>query len=368
MMRSVSTVALSVAIGIFTGSGAQANDGGLPGLKIQSVPTKQSDNPGQRFFELAESALQVELSSWKDIPQRSSLSSQATKISTFIPRGLSDLVASYRKDLLRNKLTEEQILNAVLPRLAARGWKHEKLAAASAKKLLQLSMELVMDQLEYFGDTDKVYDWEKNNLFFYFDLGRGDCDKYAGLSSVIYYTLKDQFQNTEHLYLLDENVGSNAVRPMEMYLINPEMGRPRLVTGHAWLAVLSLSEKGVWKLGHLDPTWADHDGNVDALDETHVDHETWRYYFFKALNNPRAVIAEFKADKVSGDHSVILENKLDMLVWALHETRDLNGLASLHRYMIDNPKAPRRAKEAYQVAFQRNEAASAALLLMHPKK
>jgi len=217
------------------------------------------------------------------------------------------------------------------------GYSPEKLKTPSVKDAIMAAVEIVGSRLTYY-DVDIDMEFIKEHGEFlpndvYFHLGLGDCDKYRDAIIAVFALIKELNPGLQNVYLSNEELGGNFCR-------------------HAWVSVLILQEDCLI-LSHIDPTFYDNDGSLEAEDGFHITlkHNIFLTKFYDKLVNysdfedrydnclfvyqifydklPGIEEEEIREDvltemgSVAGDLSIYGKNKsreyLDKIIWVLEQ-------------------------------------------------
>ena len=145
------------------------------------------------------------------------------------------------------------------------GYTKQKINVLGLSELIKLSTEIVEEKLTYdYVDSDPVFIKKHGAnlpIDHYFYLGKGDCDKYADLTIATYNFLKSMNSNPKN-----KNV----------YLTRDIGGE---FPNHAWVTVVVGISPNEIHCTHIDPTFADNGGKLEATTE-HVNPDYFEFKFF----------------------------------------------------------------------------------------
>lgn len=181
-----------------------------------------------------------------------------------IPKGLESLL-KYNLDWI--KVSEpDRFRQEVLKTAEELGYSQWRISVLLPHEAVKLSSDIVGRKIDYHL-VDQDFDFIKEHGVhlpkdIYFYLGKGDCDKYADLTTLIYNILKEIniSQKIKNVYVTD-NIGGEGLL-------------------HAWNSVLIAVSSEKILCSHIDPTFADNKGEFEGS----PDHVNQSYFKFKFLN------------------------------------------------------------------------------------
>lgn len=153
---------------------------------------------------------------------------------------------NYNKPRINDQKNFERI---VLEEAAKLGHSEEELNCLSLEKAVKMAMDITASRMTpHLVDNDKEFS-KKYGVDIshdeYFEIGLGDCDKYANIAIGIFDILKEKNPNLKNAYLSNSSLG----------------GRSQL---HEWNSLIILKEDSIL-LSHLDPMWYDSDNVLEAF-------------------------------------------------------------------------------------------------------
>jgi len=129
----------------------------------------------------------------------------------------------------------------------------KRISALSAKDAIMLSVEIVASRMKYhLVDSDHDFIVKHGShlpIDEYFELGLGDCDKYSGALMAVFELIKKNNSNLENVYVTRDLGG--------------------LSIPHSWNNITLLTKDKVI-LTHIDPTFYDNGGELEAKRVTHI--------------------------------------------------------------------------------------------------
>ncbi len=181
-----------------------------------------------------------------------------------IPNSLENLI-----EYLSNKSTKisyPREFNCEVLKVAEElGYTKQKINMLELSELIKLSTKIVEEKLTYhYVDSDPVFIKKHGAslpIDHYFYLEMGDCDKYADLTIATYNFLKSMNSNPKNKNVyLTRNIGGE-------------------LPDHAWVTVVvGISPNDIY-CTHIDPTFEDNGGKLEATTE-HVNPDYFEFKFF----------------------------------------------------------------------------------------
>jgi len=146
----------------------------------------------------------------------------------------------------------------------------EGISTLSAKDAIMLGVEIVASRMEYaYVDEDEDFIAKHGKVLpidKYFELGKGDCDKYSAALISVFRLIKKHNPNLRNVYMARDLGG-----------IDP---------GHSWNNIIFLTKDGII-LTHIDPTWYDGGDDLEAKRGVHIpekDKELFAQFYSKVGN------------------------------------------------------------------------------------
>lgn len=168
--------------------------------------------------------------------------SSLPKAAVSLPSDIEDTLSFYDKYIynVKDLSSFEKLIWKEAKKL-----KHDKKSAAAlpAKEAIVLAADIVANRYTYFSvDTDKEF-LKKHGAFLpidtYFNIGKGDCDKYADSFVFVFKAIKKVNPNLKNIYVFYRGFGGFS-------------------QAHAWNSLIFLREDSM-TLSHIDPTAYDDD-------------------------------------------------------------------------------------------------------------
>ena len=190
------------------------------------------------------------------------------KVQEEIPIPL-DLAKFFLSPLHTPKIKDkDKFYSEILEQAEKIGYTKQKLQNLHPKQAIQVAVDITASKLEYLNvDLDKKFikKYGRNlPIEKYFELGKGDCDKYASITQAIFNYFRTFNQNLKNVYITSNLLGGE---------IQP----------HSWNCVVVL-EKNRIICSHIDPTFYDSTGNLESP-SNYVDKESFIKKFYKAINS-----------------------------------------------------------------------------------
>lgn len=142
-------------------------------------------------------------------------------------------------------------------------------ASAHPLDCVKMAVDIVASGITYhLVDNDKKF-IKKHGEFLphdkYFSLGLGDCDKYASLVIAVFDIFKQHNHRLQNIYISSDHFGGEALL-------------------HAWNSVIIL-QKDKMILSHIDPTFHDNSGELEAQIDYHIitDGKYYQYNFYGSI-------------------------------------------------------------------------------------
>ncbi len=149
---------------------------------------------------------------------------------------------------------KEKLEGLVFEEARKLGYTKESISKLSIKDAILLSVEVVASRINYYDvDHDKKFIKEHGAFLpidVYFELGKGDCDKYASAVIAVFDVFKDLNKNLKNVYITNSGIG---------HIPQP----------HDWNAIIILYENKI-VVSHIDPTFYDNGGKLEGEKGFHI--------------------------------------------------------------------------------------------------
>lgn len=167
-----------------------------------------------------------------------------------VPRDLENILKRTKPSIASEKTFKELVLQEA----EKIGYSETDLSKLSCKKAVEATVDITANRIKYHS-VDSDIDFIKkygNDITHdrYFEIGLGDCDKYAAITIGVFDIIKENNNNLKNVYLSNSTLGGDLQL-------------------HEWNSLVILKEDAMM-LSHLDPTFYDNGGELEAREGYHI--------------------------------------------------------------------------------------------------